>query len=279
MSAQTAFRPRARRAGIRRREKPVSERSGEWTASGFWGSPGSLPPELNRAVPRPVRLTSGGVVVAAMAVLLVVEAFVFGTWLHGLARRHQHEAAEARRAATKTVGRITRSYGAGKGRFRYEYRFEAEGRSYGGSFSTSRRAYAIGEPIEINYLPGRPEHNWATGYQVTGLPLYFGPLVAAASLAVAAVLGLYLRNQRRLLEDGRAVVATVLRVEPVRLKGVRYRVHYEFPLLSGARQAGHFDLPSDPAPAPGTPIVVLYDPDNPRRQRRYPFPLVRVSPY
>jgi hypothetical protein len=255
----------------------VNDRSGDGTASGFWGGSGALPPELNRAVPRPVRLTVTGKIVAAAAILSVLEAFVFGAWLYRIGQRQQQEASEFRRMAVKTTGRITKFHRGGKGRLRYHYQFEAEGKSYAGSFSTSRRAYAIGEPIEVNYLPGRPESNWATGHQVTGVPPYLGPIVAAMSLAVAAILGLSLRSQRRLLEEGRAAIATVLRVEPIRLKGVRYRVHYEFPLLSGARQTGRFDLPRDPAPAPGTPIVVIYDPDNPRRQRRYPFPLVRVS--
>jgi hypothetical protein len=259
----------------------VTERSGEWTPPGVWGSAGALPPELNRAVPRPVRLTLLGKVVAAAAILSALEAFVFGTWLSETARRSQQEAAEARRAAVKTMARVSAISRSGKQAPRVHYRFEVEGKPYAGSFSLaggSRARYTVGQPLEIAYLPGRPERNWPTGREPRGIPTFLGPLAAAVSLAVAAALGLYLRSQRRLLEEGRVAIATVVRVEAVRLKSVRYRVRYEFPLLSGARQTGRFDLARDPAPAPGTPMVVIYDPVNPRRQRRYPFPLVRVAP-
>ncbi|MGB9604542.1 MAG: DUF3592 domain-containing protein [Bryobacteraceae bacterium] len=68
------------------------------------------------------------------------------------------------------------------------------------------------------------------------------------------------------------------RVERLGTRSARYRVRYEFTLLSGPRRVGFYDLPSrDLAPQPGQRVTVIYDPDNPRRQRLYPFALVRVS--
>lgn len=230
-------------------------------------------------MPRPVRLTGAGRVVMAAALLSALEAVVLGTWLYERARRSQLEAEQRRRAAAVADGVVVAVRGAGNSAAIVEYEFRVADLGYRGRFrSTSSRARSFqpGAALKVAYLPANPRVNWPAHQPPRGLPFWISPAVAVSSLLVAAGLGLWLRSQRRLLEEGRAAVGSVTRVEKIRAKGVGFRVHYEFRLPGGALQAGRYEIQRDPPP-PGTPVVVVYDPERPRRQRRYPFPLVRVA--
>lgn len=242
--------------------------------------PGPLPPELRRAIPRPVRLTVTGKVVLVAALISVPEALVLGAWLYQSARSSQGRAEERRRSAVITDGIVTAARGgAGGSRRRVEYGFSVNGRPYRGSFrvhADRTRRYEPGSPLKVAYLPADPAVNWPAHQQPAALPLWIGPVAAACILTVGAGLLAWLRSQRRLLEEGRAAVGAVTRVEPIRGRSAGYRIHYEFRLLSGATRTGHFDVARNPL-RPAHPVVVLYDPDEPRRQRPYPFPLVRVA--
>ncbi|MGB9604541.1 MAG: DUF3592 domain-containing protein [Bryobacteraceae bacterium] len=168
---------------------------------------GGLPPELDRAVARPVRLTGPGEAVLAAAVLSALEAAVFGTWLYETARRSQQTAARMRSEAVRTAAVVTSIVRIGARGSWIGYRFQVAGRAYVGSFSADQGrspSYRIGSKIQIAYLPSRPERNWPEGREPEGMPVSLGPLVAAVSLGVAAGLLLWLRAQRRLLEEGRA---------------------------------------------------------------------------
>jgi hypothetical protein len=63
-------------------------------------------------------------------------------------------------------------------------------------------------------------------------------------------------------------------------KRIRYehgssnRIRYEFTLPGGSTRSGKYDT-NCAAPAAGATIVVLYDPEEPRRQGRYPLTLVK----
>jgi len=52
-------------------------------------------------------------------------------------------------------------------------------------------------------------------------------------------------------------------------------IHYEFRLLNGIVAKGKSS--ASKAPAGDAPLCVLYDPENPRRNARYPFSLVRLE--
>jgi hypothetical protein len=101
------------------------------------------------------------------------------------------------------------------------------------------------------------------------------PLLVLPLAAVALLLVLLLRWERRLLEDGRPAPGVITRLGTPGEHG-RY-VYYEFPQLSGARAAGRFGpVHGKRVPAIGSTIVVLYDPDNPNHNARYPLSLVKL---
>lgn len=239
----------------------------------------SLPPELQRATPRPVRLTTAGMLLLAGALLCVPEAVVFGAWLHEEARRANAEAHQRLRATAVAEGVVTSVRGAGKRSPVIVYEFFVEGRKYAGRYRPGRgkgTGYRPGTAVRIAYVPENPNANWPVHYWPAGLPVWVAPAVAASLVAVAGGLLLLLRSQRRLLEEGRATVGVVTRVDKVRGKRMHYRVHYEFRLPSGAVRTGRDVTTKDP-PAPGDRVIVIYDPENPRRQHRYPLPLVCVA--
>ncbi len=238
-----------------------------------------LPLELQRAVPRPVRLTTAGKIVLAAALLSVPEALVFGAWLYDVARRNLTEAEQRRRAAIATEALVIDLRRSGKSGWRVDYEFEAaDGRKHGGSFRVRhgrQGSYRPGSKLKVFYLSETPDVNWPA-HMGQGLPVWLGPAVAASLLSVSAGLLLWLRSQRRLLEEGRAAIGVVTRVDRIRGKSMRYRVHYEFRLPSGAIQSGRYEIRRDP-PSAGAAAILIYDPENPRRRRPYPFALVRVA--
>lgn len=240
-----------------------------------------LPAELRRMVPRPVRLTAAGKAVAVLALLLAAGAVAAGIGLYLAAERDRSRLEEIRREAVTAEAEIiaiTRRRGR-QDQVTVIYQYAAGGRTYRGGARLRRREAArlrVGERLAIGYLPSAPERSWRLGREPAGVPLWTAPAVPAGLGLSAAALLLVLRGRRRLLAEGRAAPARVIRTEKLGGKQRLHRVHYEFTLPSGARRSGRFDVSGAP-PEPGAWLVILYDPDEPRRQGRYPFSLVRVA--
>jgi len=82
--------------------------------------------------------------------------------------------------------------------------------------------------------------------------------------------------ERRLLEYGRAAPGIVTRLGIPTDKG--RRVYYEFLTMGGGRAEGKYGpVHKSKQLQPGSALTVIYDPDNPRRNRRYPLNMVRTS--
>jgi hypothetical protein len=95
----------------------------------------------------------------------------------------------------------------------------------------------------------------------------------AASLWLVALI----RQQFGLLAYGRSAMAVVRALEKKRSdKGTYWRVTYEWQLLNGATRKGRYNHRRRPPPEIGTQIPIVYDPDQPWRNCRYPLPLVRI---
>jgi hypothetical protein len=173
---------------------------------------------------------------------------------------------------------VTRLWKDGDNRRKVAYRFEVEGVSFSGDVDVSserRRSLAVGDAIDVRFLPDNPRVNDLGGTGRSSLPAVMAPIVALG-LSVAGVLCLFaIRGQRRLLEDGRAAPAIVTGHKTISSsRGKHHSMTYDFPLLSGAVATGRANTSSN-APAVGSVITVIYDPERPERSRVYPFSLVR----
>jgi hypothetical protein len=110
-------------------------------------------------------------------------------------------------------------------------------------------------------------------------PLVVAPLALMGGAAAGLGLLFTIRRQRRLLSEGQAAIARVMK-STTRRRGnghgthTVHRVVYEFQLRPGGVRTGRFETQKT-APPIGGEFVVLYDPDRPERSARYPLPLVK----
>jgi hypothetical protein len=137
--------------------------------------------------------------------------------------------------------------------------------------------YAAGSTVPVLYLPTRPDVSWIQGHPPGSIPLFAVPLFAGGMLAGAYAIFFAVRRQRALVAEGRAALATVKSVQRVwRGEHKKQRAYIEFTLMNGSRQEAHIDSGGKALQADST-LVIVYDPENPRRALRYPSPLVRVE--
>jgi hypothetical protein len=245
------------------------------------------PSVLDVSRPRSVALTRSGKALVGLAVGLGTTALALVLGLGLAAHRQADEAWLLRDQGAVAAGTVTRLWRARDKQKQpwMEYRFVLEGGTY---VRTVKVPYSVwrnltaGEPVRVRYAHSRPEINHPVGWAGAAIP-FWAPYLAGFALAGLAVLPLLpLRQQRRLVEEGRHAPGLVIshgkleRDQNGRQLGRKYG--YQFPLLSGAVADGKAGPVKNP-PEIGSAIVVLYDPEKPRNNAPYPLKLVRpVSP-
>jgi hypothetical protein len=111
--------------------------------------------------------------------------------------------------------------------------------------------------------------------QTIRVPLWLPPVLAAGLAASGAALFVAIRRQVALLTSGRATTGRVTKVRTVRHQhGPSHQITVEFERLDGAARSACFR--KDKAPAVGTEVVVLYDPDDATRRAIHPLRLARA---
>jgi len=239
----------------------------------------TIPSELLRSIPREIKLTAAGKIAAVTAAVLFLASVVVSGWLLATSLRADARA-EVAVTATARIVRLTVTRGEHP-RWNATYAYEAGGRSFEATRRlgrVDRERLSLGDTIPIRYLPADPETHWLEGDQGERIPVVVAPVafLSFAAGGVAIIFGT--RRQMSLLSNGRPAIARVTGSR--RIKGGTHgkrdvqRVAYEFRLLSGAVRTGRFETPRA-APQTGSEIVVLYDPDNPKRSRKYPLSLVK----
>lgn len=238
------------------------------------------PAPLVQSGPREVELTAGGLVLATVGVLLLVVAVATGVGLHGEVRRQAGDRQALIDEGVTVTGEVTRLWANGDNRRRVAFRFVADGHEYSGRGRVSearRRTLEVGSPLAVRYVPANPQvHDLGgtpRGTMPAWVPFVVAPIVAGAGLLCLVAIG----RQRRLLTDGRVAPAIVTSHQKQRTShGTHRSLTFEFPLLSGAVASGKSGAPSR-APAVGSVICVVYDPERPSRHRPYPMSLVRPA--
>ena len=240
----------------------------------------TMPSELLRSIPREVRLTAAGRIAAIVALLLFLAAVIMSAWFFALTLRGQ----EQKHGTSRTTGRIVRlnETRGDHPRWVVTYRYDVDGHPYQGTARLGRRDrqhFEVGEAIGVNYLAADPETHWIDGYESPGVPAVVAPFAFVAFGSAGLVLLIGIRRQMALLSYGRPALALVTGARKVgHGEHRRYRLSYTYGLLSGATQTGSLEMRKKP-PAAGSEIIILYDPDNPKRRARYPMSLVRcVTP-
>jgi hypothetical protein len=237
----------------------------------------ALPSELAGMVPRDVRLSSAGRVVAALAAALMAAAVAAAIALSiAVAGGREHRERVLVDAQTISVDRT----GGEHPRRIVSYRFAVDDRSYQGRTRLregDHREVFQGTLIPVEYVASDPAENWIRGYEPRGVPPWTIPLVSGSLLAAAAGVARGLRRSCVLLSEGRAVEARVLSQKKVqRDKHSAYEITCEFRDLSGALHSMRYDVLKAP-PAVGTALTIVYHRDDPRWHAVYPLRNVRPA--
>ena len=245
-----------------------------------------IPPELERSLPRPVRLSGLGITnyVMALAALLFGVGMSFRVVHDELHRQAENDSIVRRLAAEgqETQATVTKLF-TGLG-YVVNYDYTVDGRSYSrGAFITQQhwQALQVGDPLPIRYLPSDPakaypdgdppnfQKHWDTSLPLAGMILFFMG-------CFAAIFASRVGPQRRLLARGRPAHGIVTDCkEGSQGRSSGYFVSYEFPLTEGGQQQGK-QFAGQPA-TPGSTVTVLYDPDRPRRNALYPLSMVKLA--
>ena len=241
-----------------------------------------LPSELVGSRPRDVRLTAAGRIVNGLASVLLAGALVVVVLLSWVSKQQAHDRDVFNRdsvTVTAEVTRLWRDSGEDKQRW-VAYRFETNGEGFAGRSkvgSTKWRTLQVGSPIDIRYLPAHPEGSVLVGRQPDVLPPVVPFLVGGLMIGIGLLMLRVLNSQRQLLAEGRPAAAAITDiVKHQSSHGSHRSIKYTFTLLSGATATGKSDGHQKPDVV-GTVFCVVYDPDRPKRSRRYPFPLVKTS--
>lgn len=237
------------------------------------------PPGLSRSAPRDVQLTRGGRALTAVALLLIALAVGGGTFLYHAASSDAKEIAAIEQrgiTTTATIDRVWRKNDDGKPAFA-SFHFDAAGTRIGGETRMNVDAWRklrAGSVVRVRYLEEDPARSLLDGERIDPMPMGVSFVVAGVLASLALGCGLAINHQRALLMEGRvapAVVTEVKKQHSSHESGQR-EMRYEFPLLGGGVAVGKASAPK--TAAVGTMIVILYDPDRPKRNHPYPFSLV-----
>jgi len=240
------------------------------------------PPELQRSRPRPVRFTGKGKATMVIAVVLVAGGIAMGAFLYGQVREERRRDRLLGEAASAGEAQITRLWQrSGKSRSCYaSYQFASGGAELSATATVPCRAWAglsVGQNVLVRYVASDPRISRLEGIQRAGqTPLWVVPLAFIAMAGSALLIFLKLTRERRLLEEGQAAPGIVTKLGMRTDKG--RMVYYQFATYSGSAVKGKYGpVHGKWVLSVGTPIVVLYDRDEPKRNTRYPSSLVTLD--
>ena len=246
----------------------------------------TVPVELQRPLPRPVRFTGQGFMAFVMCVFfMAAPAFIIVLSLRDDARAASdlsRMAAEGR-ATDAVVTRLWVSHGSkGSTSWHVAYDYDVDGRSYSSQNGIARSHWEelqVGGRLPVTYLASDPSHV----YPAADPPRRISPLLWCflalftslfAAIGVAVIAGAL--RSRKLLAAGMPAPARVTNCRKIQSRnGVFYRIRYEFKLMDGRACEGKDTLRRH-APE-GSSVTVLYDPDQPRRNAAYPMTMARLA--
>ena len=237
----------------------------------------TIPRELQRSAPRAIELKMAGKFYVAFCFVLALGGLIGGALLQ--IKSADDEARSQIRATSRATaeGRVTATEprNGEDNQARMTYQFTVDGTARTGTFRQKQKM-AVGDSVTVGYLPSDPSQNWALGHEPNATPSWVPSLMGVSLLASAAVVFFQLKRQKQLLADGRATVAVALKSKRRSGEhGQYYIIEYEYRQMNGSMCKGK--LRAGSAVTAGSEFILVYDPDNPKRAGKYPFPLVRVS--
>ena len=250
----------------RRSLEPTISFPENWTA----------PPELKRALPREVRRSTRGTLLACLAVIYMAGSLPLYVSFRNDARQQSAHTEALRTQGREASAEIVRFWHQGKSSTRMvAYAFTADGRRVRGESSVPDRFWEGLQKagfLPIRYLPANPNINhplaWED-YPMSAWVPYLLPVILAGG-GVALLFSL--RRQAQLAAEGLATPGIVTNCR--RLKG-GWKVGYQFRTKEGDLAKGSSRVGR--ALESGASLCVLYLPQDIRRNQAYPLSFYRVE--
>jgi len=227
---------------------------------------------------RPVRLTTRGIAMAVAGMIFLIGGPVLSYVIANQIQRDQQREDLLTQQGVGTSAVITRVWrnGGKDERHMVSYSFTAGDREWTGQASVPRRIWTglrNGAPLPIRYVPSRPGVNHPAEWPPSHAPNWLPWLLLGSFSWPSFLFWGLIRRQKRLLSEGRPAPGVITRLRRTDKQFVAY---YDFTLLSGQVVKGKSGAGHRP-PGVGSPICVIYDPDNPRRNAIYPLPFVKLE--
>lgn len=241
------------------------------------------PRELDRPLPRPVRLTGSGVALLVLGALLFFGGLAAGAALLRSVRRDEAAARRMLAEGRQTVGIVTRLWRTGSDSEEHHvaYRFTVESREYHTETTIDASHWlrlGVRSRIPVLYLPSSPLYNYPAADPPGHLDVWFayftGGLLTAAGLLLPMLAG----YPHHMLSRGvlsRAVVSGT-RIGRTDDNDEVQIVDYQYPIPGGRMGRGSYHTGGVP-PLEGWVFCVLYNPRDPLHHIRYPSALVKVA--
>ncbi len=240
------------------------------------------PVELLRCRPRPVRYTATGRVLAVLAAAMAVGGMVLGVSLHGQRDRQMARDRLLGEATGRARARILRLWRTGSkdNQCRVAYQFTAGAARVTRNATVSCAAWrglSEGDERPVVFVETEPQLSRLVGIERANAMPAVVPFVPGILLPLfGALLFRDLARQRRLLEEGRGAPAMVTKLGMRTDKG--RKVHYRFLTMSGAVAEGSYGpVHKSKQLEVGDRLTVIYDPDSPRLNKRYPLQAVTLD--
>ena len=235
----------------------------------------SAPYELTRALPREVERTGRGTFMVVMAAIFMLATIPFFLIIHNQRQKQVTRIESLRERGRDTTATVARLYHEGKSSTpMVEYTFDAGVSRVKGQASTPSavwHALQVGNPLPVRFLAEDPSVNHPSGWTEQPLPVGFEFAIPVLFLLVGGLFAWDVRAEASLLENGVPAPAVVTKCS--RTKG-GYVVRYRFRMKDGTPHKGASQLPQ--RQEPGAPLLALYDPEKPRRNKTYPLRLYRL---
>ena len=244
------------------------------------------PAELERPLPRPVRMTGMGILgVVLFLLFMAVPAFMISMAIRDDARAASYlrQMAAEGRETDAAVTRLWISHGSkGSTSWHVAYEYDVDGRTYRSQNAIARShweslqargrlpvSYAASDPSRVYPTADPPRR---TSPLLWGFVVIFTGLFVA--LPLAGIVGVF--RSRRLLAEGMPARGRVTSCKRVQSRnGVSYVIRYEFTAMDGTACQGKGSVRM--YTPEGSSITVLYDPNLPRRNATYPMTMAKVA--
>src|SRR5512138_3201219 len=128
----------------------------------------SIPPELQRSVPREVALTRAGKALRGVTIALLLGAVGMGVGLCLGAIRGAERLKAIQEQSAVTQGQVVGWGRVREGKRVVSYTFQFGGREYAGRTELQTRHWRglpPGTSVAVRYLPANPQENWMVGHE------------------------------------------------------------------------------------------------------------------